>query len=182
LYELGPSNGSITLRTGRTGAAARAGHDLVIEVEQWRAELELSTGGDQGSRVTATIDATSLRVREGVGGLKPLTDKDRAEIERLIADKLQSGRFPEITFESTAIHGAEESLWRVEGRLTIAGATLPMLIPVSAARVEEGTSLSASASIVQSAFGIKPYTGMLGALKVADAVAVQFEATLPPDG
>ena len=33
--------------------------------------------------------------------------------------------------------------------------------------------------MVQSAFGIKPYVGFFGALKLNDEVAVEFEVTLP---
>ena len=36
----GPDNGSLKIRTGRTGGAAKAGHDLVIEVESWQATLD----------------------------------------------------------------------------------------------------------------------------------------------
>jgi hypothetical protein len=41
------------------------------------------------------------------------------------------------------------------------------------------TLLKASCQVVQSRFGIKPYTGMLGALKIADAVEVRAEVRLP---
>ena len=40
LMRLGPENGTLTVRTGRGGAAAKAGHDLVIEVERWSATLD----------------------------------------------------------------------------------------------------------------------------------------------
>ena len=33
---LGPGDGTLTVRTGRSGAAAKAGHDLVLEVTSWR--------------------------------------------------------------------------------------------------------------------------------------------------
>ena len=36
----GPDNGSLKIRTARTGGAAKAGHDLVIEVESWQATLD----------------------------------------------------------------------------------------------------------------------------------------------
>ena len=36
-----------------------------------------------------------------------------------------------------------------------------------------------TARVVQSAFGIKPYVGFFGALKLNDEVTVEFEVTLP---
>ena len=35
-----------------------------------------------------------------------------------------------------------------------------------------------TATVVQSAFGIKPYTGFFGALKLRDEVGVEFEVDL----
>ena len=33
-HTLGPENGTLSVRTGRTGAAAKAGHDLLIHVDR----------------------------------------------------------------------------------------------------------------------------------------------------
>ena len=40
-YKLGPDNASLVVETGRTGAAAKAGHDLTIDVTSWEATLEI---------------------------------------------------------------------------------------------------------------------------------------------
>ena len=62
---------SLTVRTYREGVAARAGHDLVLAVERCSA-----TAGDDGT-VTVEVDPDSLAVREGLRGVKPLSDRDR---------------------------------------------------------------------------------------------------------
>ncbi len=36
-----------------------------------------------------------------------------------------------------------------------------------------------TATVVQSAFGIKPYVGFFGALKLKDEVGVEFEVSIP---
>ena len=41
-YELGPENGTLRIRTGRRGGAAKAGHDLLIEVTDWKATIDAS--------------------------------------------------------------------------------------------------------------------------------------------
>jgi polyisoprenoid-binding protein YceI len=173
VQELGPANATLTVRTGRQGVAALAGHDLVIEVERWSASLDLVPGDTDRSTVRATVDATSLGVREGTGGAKPISDSDRATIQGNIAKTLKTDRFPEITFESIAIYGTDGSTWQVNGRLTIAGSTQQVQIPVDA---QQHGALSATVQIKQTDFGIKPYTGLLGALKVADAVEIQLAA------
>ena len=78
-YRLGPDNGRIVLRTFRQGLGARAGHDLVIDVPRWSGELTVNDDKTLAS-IEATIDMTSWIVRQGNGGIKPLTDRDRREI------------------------------------------------------------------------------------------------------
>src|SRR5262249_58549150 len=78
-YRLGPDNGRIVLRTFRQGLGARAGHDLVIDVPRWSGELTVNDDKTLAS-IEAKIDMTSWTVREGNGGIKPLTDRDRREI------------------------------------------------------------------------------------------------------
>ena len=34
-YTIGPGDGTLTVRTGKSGAASKAGHNLVIEVTSW---------------------------------------------------------------------------------------------------------------------------------------------------
>jgi len=38
-YHLGPDDGTLSLHTRRTGAAAKAGHDLLIDVTAWEGTL-----------------------------------------------------------------------------------------------------------------------------------------------
>src|SRR6185295_17078344 len=55
---LGPQDGTLTVQTGRKGAASKAGHDLTLEVTRWQATLEL---GDSPS-LTLNADARSFKV------------------------------------------------------------------------------------------------------------------------
>jgi len=41
VHRLGPHNATLEVRTGRTGPAAKAGHDLVLHVTSWEATLEV---------------------------------------------------------------------------------------------------------------------------------------------
>jgi polyisoprenoid-binding protein YceI len=157
--------------------ASAAGHDLVIEAEVWSATLELDPADAQ---LRATVDATSLRVRDGKGGVKPLSDSDRAEIQKNIQEKvLKTDRNPEIAFVSTAISGQDTRFWRIAGQLTIAGTATPVEIEVTADSGGDETVLTATLPVVQTSFGIKPYSAMMGALKVADTVNIRAEVRLP---
>jgi polyisoprenoid-binding protein YceI len=167
-YALGPDDGALTVRTGRSGAAAKAGHDLVIDVTSWHATLR---AGDETS-IELTADPTSLRVREGKGGMQALGDDDMANIEKTIDDEVLEGQT--IAFRSTAVRAADGAL-AVEGELTLGGTTRPIAFDVAI----DGGRLSATAVVTQTDFGIKPYSTLFGALKVADDVVVALDAALP---
>jgi polyisoprenoid-binding protein YceI len=167
-YKLGPADGTLAVRTGRTGAAAKAGHDLLIEVTAWEATVVVG----ETSSVELTADPRSLRVREGSGGMKALGDDDMANIEKTIDDDVLEGRA--IAFRSTIVKAADGKL-DVEGELTLADTTRPVAFAVT---VDDGR-LSALAVVKQTDFGIKPYSALYGALKVVDEVTVQLDAGLP---
>jgi hypothetical protein len=167
-YTLGPDDGTLAVRTERTGAVAKAGHDLLIHVTSWSATLEL---GDETS-LALDADATSLRVREGTGGMKSLDDGDLANIETTIDDEVLLRR--DIRFRSTRVEAAGDDL-AVQGDLTLAGRTHPIAFDLSVA----GGRVTGTAVVKQTEWGMKPYTALFGALKVADEVRVEIDAALP---
>jgi polyisoprenoid-binding protein YceI len=175
--ELGPSNATLTVHTGRAGMAAKAGHDLLLVASRWSGSLTLEPEDGARSQLALTVDATGLEVREGTGGVKPLTDGDRAEIKGNIAKKvLQTDRHPEIAFVSRTIEPAPNGAHAVIGDLTVAGTTRPVRFQLDVEPGADGTTLRAAVAIDQSDFGIKPYTALMGALKVADRVEIRAEA------
>lgn len=174
-YRLRPESGGLVIRTGRTGMGRRAGHDLVLEVTRWEGEITVDAAEPSRSAVAVDADVDSLEVREGTGGVKPLSGNDRAEIKKTLKGILDSQRFPRITFRSTGVAGPAESL-AVEGDLSIRGATRPVTMRASV----EGNRVRGSSTVTQTQWGIKPYSAFLGALRLADDVAVEFEATLEP--
>jgi polyisoprenoid-binding protein YceI len=168
-YRLGPGDGTLRVRTGRSGAAAKAGHDLLIEVTAWEATL---TVGDE-ARVELSADAGSLRVLEGTGGIQSLGDDDKAEIHKTIVGDVLKGH--PIAFRSTAVTGDDARL-SVHGELTLVGTTRPLAFDLD---VGDAGRLRATAVLKQSDWGMKPYSTLFGALKVADDVRVEIDAGLP---
>jgi polyisoprenoid-binding protein YceI len=161
----GPDNASLRIRTSRTGGAAKAGHDLLIEVESWQATLDL----DAQPALTLTADSRSLRVLEGTGGIKSLTESDKADIKKTIDKEVLKGT--PIEFRSTEVREADGGL-SVSGELSIQGKQAP--VTFSLARADDG-HVTGSTAVTQSEFGIKPYSALFGALKVADKVTVLID-------
>jgi hypothetical protein len=168
MHRLGPENATLTVRTERTGAIARVGHDLVMDVTSWEGELRL---GDPPS-ATLSADASSLRVREGTGGMQTLGDDDKRGIEQTIDDEVLKGA--PITFRSTSIAQDGDHV-RLEGELELAGQTHTLSFELDAG--EDGR-LKGSATVKQSNWGMKPYSALFGTLKVADDVVVEIDAKL----
>ena len=165
MIRLGPENGTLTVLTGKSGAAAKAGHNLRIEVTRWQATLDKDT-------LELTADARSLRVVDGSGGVSPLGGEEKAGIAQTIDDKVLQGG--SIAFRSSRVTEREGGL-DVEGELKLLGVRHPIDFALALA---DG-HLTGSATFKQTDWRIKPYSALFGTLKVADAVEVAVDATLP---
>lgn len=175
-YELGPSAGALRVRTGRAGAAARVGHDLVLEAGRWQAQLVVDGDDPSRSTLTATVDPASLQVIDGTGGVKPLGDGDRKEIVQTIAKKILTvDKHPEIRFTSKGAATADGTL-TITGNLALAGRSQPVALAIAQRDDGAGAVLGTEIVIEQTAFGIKPFSTMMGALKVADKITIEVSA------
>jgi polyisoprenoid-binding protein YceI len=171
-YRFGPENATLSVRTGRTGAAAKAGHDLLLHVTAWQATLEVGDGS-AGSSLVLEADATSMRVQEGTGGMQALDDDDKANIEQTIDDEVLMGQA--IGFRSTSVVVAgDDGRLEVSGDLTLSGTTHPIAFDVA---VDADGMLRGTIVVEQSDWGMKPYSALFGTLKVADEVEVTIDAS-----
>jgi polyisoprenoid-binding protein YceI len=173
-HKLGPENASLRVETGRGGAAAKAGHDLVIEVGSWQATLEVGEEPDQ-SRLTLSADSSSMAVIEGTGGVMTLSEEDKGEIKKTLeTEVLAAGQ---IDFSSTRVASMDDGeRLRVTGELSMNGQSHPIDFDL---QVSPDGEISGRATVKQSDWGIKPYSGLFGTLKVKDEVEVVAEASAP---
>jgi polyisoprenoid-binding protein YceI len=174
-HELGPQNASLRIETKRRGAAAKAGHDLLIEVGSWQGKLEIGDDPGQNSLVLSA-DSGSMEVIEGTGGIKALTDEDKVEIKKTLeAEVLQPGQ---VEFKSTAVTPINDGeRLKVSGELSMNGNVHPLDFELE---LRPDGAVSARATVKQSDWGIEPYSGLFGTLKVRDEVEVVGEASLSP--
>jgi lysyl-tRNA synthetase class II len=165
-HTLTPADGSLTVLTGKGGAAAKAGHNLTIEVTRWTGTI------DVGERVSLslTADARSLRVLEGTGGMMELGDDDKQGITQTIDEDVLKG-LP-IAFHSTSVTPAGSRL-EVAGELELMRFKAPIEFALN---VDDDGRISGSAMVQQSRWKMKPFSALFGTLKVADVVEVQIDA------
>ena len=166
-HEVGPDNGSLKIKTGKEGAAAKAGHNLVLVVNSWSGTVDVEGGSGE-----LTADPGSVEVESGEGGAKPLSDKDKADIKKSIGSKVLGSQ--QITFESSSVEDNGGQIV-AKGDLSIAGKSSTVSVPLSAS----GGKLSGSVSLNQDDFGIKQFSAMMGALKVGKQVEVLLEGEVP---
>jgi polyisoprenoid-binding protein YceI len=143
--------------TFKEGLFAAAGHDLELAVGKFAIEL------DDNDAIRARFDAASLRLVGDVG------DGDRKKIERQAADDVLAARkFPEITFASTRVSRDGMSA-RIDGTLTLHGTSRELAFTAR----DDGERWTATITLDQRDFGIKPFSAFLGTLRVRAEVRVR---------
>jgi hypothetical protein len=166
MHTLGPQDGSLIVHTGKGGAAAKAGHELTIEVTRW-------TGTIDHGAITLSADPRSLRVREGTGGMTELGDEEKDGISKTIDDEVMKGR--PIEFRSTNV-AQRGSRLEVTGELELFGFKRSLDFALN---VDEGGRITGSAFVKQTDWKMKPFSALFGTLKVADVVEVSIDARVP---
>ncbi len=172
-HDLGPSDGELLCKVYREGAASKMGHDLTLKVGEWSAKINVDADDLSRSTLEATAEVGSFSVKEGVGGVKPLSRSDMADIKKNITDKILT--FPTMTFRSTSVATAGGDKATVAGELTLGGSTRPANLELT---IRDGR-VKGTMKVVQTEFGIKPFKAFMGALKVRDAVDVELDVALP---
>jgi hypothetical protein len=170
-HHLGPENGTLAVLTGKGGAAAKAGHNLIMRVTRWSATVE--AGEDIALALTA--DSRSLRVIKGTGGMMPLGGEEKAAIAQTIDEEVLEGG--EIAFRSTEVESEEDGArLRVRGQLGLLGVWRDLTFVLA---VSDDGRLAGNARVKQSDWGMKPYSALFGTLKVADVLEVVIDAHVP---
>ncbi len=171
-YALGPKNGTLSVRTGRRGAIAKAGHDLLIEVDIWGATVQIGATPEQ-TVLELTADSSSLRVVEGTGGIQSLGEDERSGIGQTIREEVLKGT--PIAFRSISVQSRGEGRLRVQGDLELAGGINPVAFDLD---IGDDGHVTARAVVKQTDWGMKPYTALFGTLKVSDEVHVSIDGRL----
>jgi polyisoprenoid-binding protein YceI len=164
-YHLDPDRTTVLFRIRRIGSSA-----LIARFESKTAILELDPGDPSRSRLTASIDTTS------VNASPPGSERDR-DFDRTIARALGAERSPQITFVSTAIERTSDSTARITGDLSMNGQTHPVVLAATFQGGDPmrggGLGFSAYATIQRSKWGVTAWRPFVG-----DQVQIVIEAQM----
>lgn len=173
MAELNQDNAELSVFTFKEGLLSPVAHDLKLKVGRWSARLD-KTGPGAVAAVGA-FDASSLSVegvmRDGRLVKDVLGARDTDKIAKTIRDEvLMSSRHPSIAWRGQgALVGGTA---RVDGELTLQGKTRRLTARVKKEGVDPVWVIEAT--VHQPDFGIKPYSAMLGALKIKPDVVVSL--------
>lgn len=162
---LSPADVDIRVFTFKEGLLSTVAHDLQIKVNRFEIVVDPNSGA-----VRARIEAGSLEVvcamKDGREDPGTLSASNKADIQDNIRkDVLNSAKFISIVFESTSVSDTA-----VTGKLTLHGVTREIRLAVR----QEGARRVGEVRLDQREFGIKPYSALLGALKIQPEVLVRI--------
>lgn len=173
VWELSSSDGQLLVKTGVAGPAAKMGHRLTIAMTSWNVTVRWDD--DEPVEADLTIDVDSLKVLGGEGGVKGLSGPEKTLAQSNALKSLGAKRFPHIRFRTEEIAKVDDG-YRLTGTLEIHGTTRERVVDLRVDDLGDTWRMSCDAEVRQSEFGVKPYSMMMGAMKVADEVTVSFSA------
>jgi polyisoprenoid-binding protein YceI len=173
-WSLSAADGELLVRTGVTGRAAKMGHRLTITMNSWHATVRWADG--QPIAAELTVDVDSLQVSGGEGGLMALSAPEKTLARSHALKSLDAGRFPRIRFSTDRIEQTGGG-YRLHGTLEVHGKSRPREIDLRVKDLGDAWLMSCEADVRQTEFGVKPYSMLMGAMKVVDTVTVAFTAT-----
>jgi polyisoprenoid-binding protein YceI len=173
LWTLDASDGELLIRTGVAGRAARMGHRLTIAMRRWQAAV--GWAGTEPVSAELTVEVDSFEVLRGEGGVKGLSGPEKALVKSNALRSLNAGRYPEIRFTADTIDKTDEG-YRLTGKLHIRGKSRKHLIELRTEDLGGAWQMSAESSVRQTEYGVKPYSLLMGSVRVADEISVSFSA------
>lgn len=176
LSEHDESSGECQVFTFKDGLLSAVAHDLKIAVERWSL-----TADSEAGTVSARFDLRSLRpvtaMKDGQEARGALGARDLAKIGDTIQGSVLEvdKRGAEARFTATRLTPVGDG-FRIEGELALAGRK--RAIGADVRRV--GDELVTEVRLSQPDFGIKPYSAMLGTLKIKPEVVVRLAVPAAP--
>ncbi|MBR9919305.1 MAG: YceI family protein [Bacteroidetes bacterium] len=149
-------------------------HDWVSEVTEMKAK---------GSMTVENGAITAISGLEVTIPVESIESPKGSIMDGKTYDALKSDDYPNITFKLTAINfiSAYNGGYSISarGKLTMAGETRSITIQAFATKNSDGSyTFKGSKDLKMTDYNIDPPTAMLGALKTADEITIDFKVTL----
>lgn len=186
-YRIDAARSELLLLVYRAGPMARFGHNHVIVNRALQGSMTLAaTATASAFSLTVptagfVVDDARLRLEEGPDFADDVPDDAKSGTLRnmLSAAVLDAAAFPSITIDSVAVSAAQGQLTATVA-IKLAGHESRIDVPFVLKSDARELSATGSLELRQSAVGLTPYSLMLGALQVRDAMRLKFKIVAIP--
>jgi polyisoprenoid-binding protein YceI len=153
----------LTVRAFKTGLFSGFADNHEIEAPISEGSVDEGTG-----HVKFAVDSRRMKVLD-----PQMNPNRRQEVQdRMLGPEvLDSGRFPQITFESTSVEKSNQEVFVVPGQLSLHGVTRPIVVNV---RKMNGR-YTGTCTLKQRDYGIAPISIAGGTVKVKDELQIEFD-------
>ncbi len=168
----------MSVYTFKEGLLSKLAHDLLIDVKNFKVDLNVSEAGLTSGSLEMELQADSLKVdcamKNGERQPDTLKDKDIADIEKDMAKKvLHPDKYPNVNFCSKEIQ-EKEGGYHINGELSLHGVTKSIDFDIDT----NGEHLKGMITLLQKDYGIKPFKAMMGTLRIKNEINIGFDLSL----
>ena len=182
MYAIDPDRSVVTLHVHRAGRLAKLGHNHVITSTSetghaWTNGTLAASGFEVRVAVNElVVDEPAARAAAGADfpGELPESARDGTRTNMLRAEVLDGERYPEIVVRAVSLGGTWDQP-TVTASVAIKDHTRSVDVPLAVVRTDDAIVARGAFRVLQSDFGITPFSIAGGAIAVADAVEISFE-------
>lgn len=174
VYTIDLSQSRVTATLTQEGFIARRYSTHRVEVKNFSGKVEVSERDE--SRIAVEVEAEAKSLTNADEGM---TEFERREFHNVLNNlALESDKFPKIKFVSVSVSDARKSgetrAFTLNGDLTLRDATKRVSFPVTVTIAKDQLRATGEAKLKQTDFGIAPYSGKLGLIRIGDEVKIDF--------
>ena len=184
VYEVSPQSSQLSIYVFRGGKFSRLGHNHVMTSQHLAGRVwvhpQFARSGFELSIPVAQLVVDDPEARRAAGSDFPpdipQSDKDGTRKNMLRPEVLDGERYPEVKLRSAKVGGTLEAP-QITAHITIKDASHDVEVPVKIAVAGAQLTASGEFDILQTQFGMKPFSVALGALEVQDRLHIKFNVT-----
>ncbi|HEX2489337.1 MAG TPA: YceI family protein [Blastocatellia bacterium] len=174
IYTIDLSQSRVTATLTQEGFIARRYPTHRVEVKNFTGKIEAPERDE--TRIAVEVEAETKSLTNADEGM---TEFERREFHNVLNNSvLESDKFPMIKFVSVSVSDARKSgetlSVTLNGDLTMRDATKRVSFPVTVTISKDQLRATGDAELKQTDFGIKPYSGKLGMIRIGDEVKISF--------
>ena len=181
IYQIDPQASVLHIFVYRGGTFARLGHNHVVTSKSVNGRVwmrsRFAASGFELSFPVADLIVDDADARRAAGAEFPpdipAADKEGTRKNMLRKEVLDAESYPNVTVKSATVEGSMQAP-EITARIIIKNASRDVVVPTRIVMDGERLTASGEFDILQTDFGMKPFSVALGALEVQDRLHVRF--------